>query len=403
MRKRTIFLISAGLLALAGACDDDGGGGGGGAAGAPPGTGGSAGSVSGAGGGTGGGTGGGAGGGASAACSVVARGLPVGPATASQPALLWTGSGYAIAWTEANGGDKDIRFALLDAEGTMELGMVLVDGAEVSSHPSLALVGGRVLVLWQDAILNGSVVRGRLVGLNGQLQGGMITIATSGVEESWPIHVGTGAGAAAAWMDQGGARLGRLSQSGSLSSQVTVNGARYPAIAVDGADLGLAWSLDDRVAFGRPDAGGAMTPAFHDGVVAGLTRVAVGGGAAFVVWEDARAGVGNEDIYAVRIGADGSVSSETRVPAALGSANWPAAAWIGEQLAVAYYQFRDGPARVYLELLSSDLTPARVDIEVSNGAAARFPSVAWNPDAREIAVAYTENNGGAYLTRVACP
>lgn len=394
MRNRTMVSISAGLLALGSACGGDGAGGGGAggaASGAGPGTG----VTTGAGGGTGGGT--------SAACSVVARGLPVGAAPASQPSLLWTGSGYAIAWTDAGAGDKDIRLALLDAEGTVQTSVVLASGVELSSHPSVALVGGRVLVLWQDITLNGSAVRGRFVGLDGQLQGGALTIAPSAVEESWPILAGTSAGAAAVWMDQGGAKLGMLGQDGALSSQVTVNGASYPAIAVDGADMGLAWSLGDNVAFGRPDASGAMSPVFHDGVVAGLTRVSFGGGAAFVVWEDMRAGVGNEDIYAVRVGADGSVSSETRVPAALGSANWPAAVWTGEQLAIAYYQFRDGPPRVYLELLAPDLKPARVDLEVSGAAAARFPSVAWNPDAGEIAVAYAERDGGAYLSRVTCP
>ncbi|HSN97929.1 MAG TPA: hypothetical protein VLS89_06510, partial [Candidatus Nanopelagicales bacterium] len=105
MRNWTNFALSAGLLTLACACggsgDDGEPGGGGTTGGTGPGT----------------GTGTGSGG---LACSVVERGLPVSGSSGSQPAIHWTGDGYAVAWTDVSGVDTDIRLALLTPDGAVQ-------------------------------------------------------------------------------------------------------------------------------------------------------------------------------------------------------------------------------------------------------------------------------------------
>jgi len=95
------------------------------------------------------------------------------------------------------------------------------------------------------------------------------------------------------------------------------------------------------------------------------------------------------------------VSPEAIVSRGEGSANWPALAWTGHGLAVAYYQFRDGPPGVFVTLLSRDLEPMGDEIEASGGATARYPALAWT--GHELGIAYTEQDQGIRLSRASCP
>lgn len=352
-----------------------------------------------AGGGGGHAAGGGGTGSQAAACTITAAGLKVSSGRGITPSIAWTGAGFAIAWQERAADEGDIHLAMVDAEGNKLREEVIDDGPGVSSHPSVHRDGQGLLILWQDQDGAGSVVRGRRATLEGVAEGAAFDLARSRAAESWPTAAASQDGTLVAWMDAGGSQLGHL-DSGALSSSVPLDQAQFPAVASDGEKTAVVWTQGDALDFARPGQESApLDPIAHQGVTAKLPRVVLGGDDAFLVWEDTRSGT--EQIRALRISAQDEVSPEAIVSRGEGSANWPALAWTGHGLAVAYYQFRDGPPGVFVTLLSRDLEPMGGEIEASGGATARYPALAWT--GQELGIAYTEQDQGIRLSRASCP
>ncbi|WP_437683225.1 hypothetical protein [Sorangium sp. So ce131] len=389
MRYWTVGSIGAALIAAIAAAWGCGSGGGGSGGAATGGTGAAT-----------GGTGAGGEGSAShgAACTVEARGLEVSRGGGTTPAITWTGAGFAVAWQERGADGGDIHLAALDADGNRVREEVIDGGPNVSSHPSVHRDGEGLLVLWQDRDGAGSLVRGRRATLAGVPEGSAFDVGQSSAAEAWPLGAATQDGVVVAWMDTRGSQL-KLLGIGALSSAMPVDQARFPAVAAGGARTALAWAQGDAIGFARLDPESpAIDPVLYQGVAAQLTRVALGGDDAFVVWEDTR--TGTEQIRAIRVSAQGEMSREALVSDGGGSANWPAPAWTGSGLAVAYYQFRERYPSVIVTILSPDLTPTGVDLVVSEEAHARFPAMAWT--GRELGVAYAEKDQGVRLSRVSC-
>lgn len=402
MRHGILGSIGVALFAAAWGCSsgEDGAGGAGGAGGTGTGTGGAA-----EGGGGQGGQGGQGGGGGEAsgsftvACTLAAQGLAVSTRVGTTPAIAWMGDGFAVAWKDLGADGGDIRLATLDADGSPQREVVIAGGPSISSHPSIHQDGDGLLVLWEDTNGTGSLVRGRRVARDGTPQSSAFTITSSAATEAWPIGAGSRSGAALAWMDATRAMLGFLDGSRLNGSVVPVNQARFPSVAADGEKLALAWAQGNAVGFARPTPGGAsLRPVLHEGASANMTRVALGGDDAFIAWEDTRNGA--EQIRLLRVSPQDELSSEALVTQAEGSSNWPALAWTGRGLAVAYYQFRERAPGVFVTLLGPDLAPRGDDLEVSGDAPARFPAVAWT--GQELAVAYAETDRGIRLSRVIC-
>ncbi|WP_437738052.1 hypothetical protein [Sorangium sp. So ce1335] len=333
-----------------------------------------------------------------AACTLADQGLEVSSGDAATPSIAWTGAGFAVAWQQRGADEGDVHLAVLDADGNRLRDAVIEGGPGISSHPSVQRDGQGLLILWQDKDGTGSVVRGRRATLEGAVQGAAFELARSGAAESWPIAAASRDGVLVAWMDAGGAQLGAI-DGGALGSATPLDRAQFPAVATDGERTALAWTQGDTILFARPGQGNtALDPIAHQGVAAKLTRVALGGDDAFLVWEDTRGGA--EQIRAVRISAQDEVSSEVVVSRGEGSANWPALAWTGQRLAVAYYQFRDRYPAVFVTLLSPDLTPTGVELTVSGDGPARFPALAWT--GQDLGVAYAEKERGIRLSRIRC-
>ncbi|AUX23084.1 hypothetical protein SOCEGT47_036030 [Sorangium cellulosum] len=343
-------------------------------------------------------SGGGESGSHGAACTLAAQGIEVSGGRGIAPAIVWTGEGFVVAWQEREADEGDIHLAALDADGNKLGEEVIEGGPSASSHPSVHRDGAGLVVLWQDREGAGSVVRGRRATLAGVPEGAAFEVARSGAAESWPVTAASRDRVMVAWMDAGGAQLGFL-HSSALESAMSLQEAQFPAVATDGERTALAWAEGDAIAFARPSPGStALDPITHDGVAAKVTRVALGGDDAFVAWEDTRSGT--EQIRAIRISAQDEVSREVLVSQGEGSANWPALAWTGRNLAVAYYQFRGGPSAVFVALLSPDLTPAGVELEVSGDVPARYPALAWT--GQELGIAYAVTDQGIRLSRASC-
>jgi hypothetical protein len=333
------------------------------------------------------------------ACTVVARGLKVSEGRGTTPSIAWTGAGYAVVWQDLEADEGDIHLAILDEKGTRRSEEVIEDGVGISSHPHVHRSGDGLLVLWQDRYGAGSIVRGRHATLDGAPLGGAFNVAPSSSPDAWPIGAASQSGSMVTWMDTGRSLLGFLGSS-ALNATISVDQASFPSLAADGSQTALVWAKDGALGFARPRSGGApLDTLSHDGVTAKLPRVALGGGAAFIAWEDTR--TDDEQIRLLRISDHNDFSREAVVSRGDGSANWPALAWMGGRLAVAYYQFRDGPPSIFVTLLGSELEPMAVDLDVGGGAPARFPAAVWTGE--ELGVAYAENDHGVALSRVMCP
>ncbi|KYF64351.1 hypothetical protein [Sorangium cellulosum] len=386
MRHWILGAIGAALIAATWGCgsgNGDGGaatGGGGAAAGG------------------GGATGGGGTGSQAAACTLAAQGLEVSSGDGATPSIAWAGAGFAVAWQQRGADEGDIHLAVLDAEGNRLREEVIEGGPGISSHPSVHRVGQGLLILWQDRDATGSVVRGRRATLAGVAEGAAFDLVKSGAAESWPIAAASRDRVLLAWMDAGGSQLGAL-DSGALASSTPLDQAQFPAVATDGERTALAWTQGDTLLFARVGQGSEpLDPIAHQGVAAKVTRVALGGDDAFLAWEDTRDGA--EQIRALRISAQNEASREVVVSRGEGSANWPALAWTGRSLAVAYYQFRERAPAVFVTLLSPDLTPTGVELTVSGDAPARYPALAWT--GQELGIAYAEKDRGIRLSRATC-
>jgi hypothetical protein len=67
------------------------------------------------------------------------------------PSLVWTGSGYGVAWWDDRDGNNEIYFARLSSEGVKVGGDVRVTtDAFISREPSLVWTGSGYGVAWGD-------------------------------------------------------------------------------------------------------------------------------------------------------------------------------------------------------------------------------------------------------------
>jgi hypothetical protein len=338
------------------------------------------------------------------ACAVTAGDVEISAGEGGQPVVVWTGDGFAMAWTSFAKDAGDIHFALVDAKGAKKTQQVIHEAVGESKLPSIVrLSGGGYLVLWQDADGTGSIVRGRRVAEDGSPQGVAFQLTTTGSAEARPA-VGSAAGSVfAAWMDASSAFVGALAND-AIGPKSSVAGG-YPALGGSDVAMGLAWTTGSQLAFSTISAqlGGIQPTLFRDASGnANVPRLAPGAANSFLLaWEDSREGEGNENVFLTQIGPDGSPGGEISVPSEGGSANYPDVVDTGANVAVVYYQFRDGPPSIYLSLFGADLTRSAEDLQISGNAAAKAPRAAWG-DGR-LAVAYAEPDGPVKIAIVECP
>lgn len=389
--QRALALSTAPLFALALGCsgaEGDGDGAGGGADTGPTG-----GPVAGVG-------SSGTGSGQSMACAVAAEGLAVSNGLGTTPSLLWDGKDYVIAYTSRGKDEGDIIVARLDKTGARISESVIEDGPAVSTLPVLVKNGAGFFTVWQNQAGTGSVVRGRYLDASGKPSGPAFDIAQSTAAEARPTAAMTPAGIAVAWADGQKTALG-LVEGQTTTSTSEVAAGLFPSLAAEGDRAGIAFSQGSLLQFAKIESGksSAPTPVREGGGEVLISKLRYGAGGFTVAWEDLRSG--EEDIFVSRIDDAGNVFPETRVPSEPGSANWPDIAFTDNHIAVAYYQFRDGPPGIYLAMLTPSLERVSVDLLVSGDRPSRFPSIGWT--GQELGIAYAEKDGGVYFARVACP
>jgi hypothetical protein len=357
------------------------------------------------------GTGGGSstGGGPAAQCSVGVRDVLVSDVAGTSPTVAFAGDHYLVVWTSTAKDAGDIRMALLDAKGAKVTEQAVAEGAGESAFPSVvAEAGGGFLVVWQDKSASGAVVNGRRVDAQGMPKGAAFQIAASTSAEARPNAAPTTGGAAVAWTDATTSTIGMLTGE-MITSKTPIDQGTAPTIGGSGANLGATWVAGSKVgASAMTSPGAPLTPVMFRNAVgkANAPRVAVhDDGTLTVVWEDNRAGDGNETVYLTRIDKSAQAGMEKRLPMSPTSANYPDVAWTGSHEVIVYYQFRDGPPAIYLSLIAPDLASSGQDLKISGeGMPARYPRITRTGDANgTLGVVYAEKDGPIRASLIACP
>jgi len=190
------------------------------------------------------------------------------PGSKSLGSLVWTGSEFAVTWTDSrNQAVQEIYFTRITADGTQVGGQVLLTPADGlrSSGPLLAWNGSGFGVAWQEAALGSCVAFARLDAAGARI-GDSVCVVTL---FTWPSSLTwTGSGYGMVWaadadanarkeiwftrVDADGMRIGndeRLSDS-PLYDQVA------PSLVWTGSEFGAVWVRIWYLSFARVSADG---------------------------------------------------------------------------------------------------------------------------------------------------
>jgi len=171
-------------------------------------------------------------------------------ASSNSPDVVWTGSGYGIAWSDSRDGNSEIYFAQMDAAGDKVGGDVRVTTATGSSGlPSIVWNGTGYAVGWEDTRSGAQELYvARLDAAGAKL--GSDTYLSQRLFSPWNM-VWTGTEYALAWPDDRDGNLeiyfARVDSSGTkigVDLRVTNDGAisHYPSMAWTGSGFGVVWS-----------------------------------------------------------------------------------------------------------------------------------------------------------------
>lgn len=219
----------------------------------------------------------------------VADGTPACVATGAQSGVAAVGDGVGgliACWVDERDGNSDIYVQRINAYGVSlwtANGVGVCTATGVQRDPVIISAGpGGAIIAWSDertGALADDIYSQQFDGDGSPLwQADGVLVCAAANEQSRPVLVGTGMGAIVVWEDE---RLG-------------FGDARVFAQAVDGSGNTL-W-VADGIALAVANAWQGQVQAVEDPT-----------GGAIVVWTDFRSGGGDGDLYAQRVGPDGSL------------------------------------------------------------------------------------------------
>jgi hypothetical protein len=317
--------------------------------------------------------------------------------------MVFDADRYTLVWADGRAEHQNIHAATLDRNGGPAGADSALLATEASSgRPALTIAGGGTFVAWEETLENGLVAVQSVRAAGGTPSAAAAKLVDSGRAEARPSLAVAFGQPHAAWMADSGGRTAasvvRLTQSGELGTPgpVTLGGTamtRFPALAgtdsvlavayIEGPDEGarvMLALLNDRLETTRTvELRGAMGAAYNP-------AVGYSGSHWVVAWEDAR--IGEERIYYTRVDAAGTAEPARMLQDDGSSGNWPKIAFQGELAAIAYYAFPKG-AEIFVGIVGPDGAKRGTDLVLTDSpGSARFPTIAFNPSANELGVAW---------------
>ncbi len=272
---------------------------------------------------------------------------------AYSPSLAWKGSGYGLAWVDEREGNPEVYFRELTAAGAPTGTDVAVSSSNGPSlNPVIAWNGNGFAVAWDDVKGSNRDIYFRRLDASGSPLGQEVRVTSHSALQEQASLAWDGTQYALAWTDErdGNREIyaRRLDAAGgALGGEVRITSAsgaseRASLKALKSGDFAVAWqdarSGLEAIWYGRWIGPGYAAPA-GVAVSAGTAAsrkpsLATTGAEMLVAWEDLRDGSG--EVYVQRLSADGAaLSPEVRLTTGAG-ASGPSAAWHGSGLAVAY-------------------------------------------------------------------
>ncbi len=219
------------------------------------------------------------------------------------PSVVWNGSGFAVVWDDAKRSNRDIYFQRLDALGGPLGNSVRVTSAtSLQEQGSIAWDGTQYAVVWTDERDGNREVYGQRIDGTGSLLGSAVRLTSAAGTSQRPSVVTVSSGRfGVAWED-------------ARSGQAAVWYAPWE---------GPGWSAT------TGSAASASTGA------ASFPSLTTTGAEVLLAWRDTRHGGG--DLYARRLGADGSaLSGEVRLTTDGVVGSGVSASWHGSGFGVAH-------------------------------------------------------------------
>lgn len=323
-----------------------------------------------------------------AGCTTRVDGVPIHASAADLPFVIPIDQGFALA--SLRGGE--VWVTLIDDQAAVLSDTQVSEAAGGAHLPSIHAQEDAFSVLWAE----GNKVFSRRLQAGGTPTGEPVLIADTGSDDPRPLGSGAEGVVAAAWM-HGEASTAAILESGKAQDVTTIPGW-FPAVAVAGQRIGIAWSEGGErgtLNVGTFDDPGERVAV--EGTEALIMDLAASEGAYYAAWEDV--GGAKERIGLARVDLAQETEQHAFVTDPDKSANWPAVAVQGERVALAYYQFREGDPSVYLEYFhASNLSSYGYGLEIAQGA--KYPSVAWADG--EVVVAYSKVDGPVEVSVVRC-
>ena len=347
------------------------------------------------------GTGGTGAGGSGAGPAVPPTACPVIPAVrltnatgaSVQPSILWTGSGYLVAWGDARGGGMDIFGATLAPDGTRTGSMqdvLLANTAGLATSPEIAaLPGGGFVVVFEDcdsvgATANCGVMSVR-VGADGNPQGEPVLVSPPVPVQRRP-YVATGHGQIYATFRDivGGktmARVTTLDAAGAASGPGVLvhmpSNGQYPHVAIGPSQVAMVYERDNPsaeivLALFDPSLNMQQEVVVRTGMASPATNPVVQWNTSrwVTAWEDER--TGEATIFATVVDPQGNAQQAQQAYDENG--NWPTIASGGLMTSLIGFYGYPGQ-RVMLARVEADgsLKPGQVVLDTG-----KFPAVAYN-------------------------
>ena len=272
------------------------------------------------------------------------------------PSLVWTGSEYGIAWIDDRGGNDEIFFARVAADGEL-LGEPtrVTDSPGEGRDPSLVWTGEEYAIAWVDDQEGNFEVYFARLSAGGELAADPLQVTDDPEFSGSPALMWTGSELVIAWNDGRDGNfeiyLARLAPDGSkIGGDLRFTNddefSATPSIAWTGDELAIAWSDardgNNEIYFARADATGTRiggdVRVTDEPSYSSSPQVAIAGAVRPVAWLDLRDP--NRELYFARLTAAGASEtgdlrlSDLATPT--GSATSAAVAWTGDELGVAY-------------------------------------------------------------------
>lgn len=318
------------------------------------------------------------------------------------PSLAWNGDGYGMAWVNLREEEFQLWFQRLDAEGK-RLGRPLRIGRDgaVTINPQVVWSGAGYAVAWTE--VRDDAVQAMLQRLDAQgaAAGAPVKLGAGDDIQLLPRLAWNGREYAATWLrfevvTQMSAHFARIAPDGRRVGGESTLGQRFfafgaPDLAFNGDGYGVAWNSfsprDERseTMYAPVNVGGVgarpVKLAQSEGTN-GAVALAWNGATTGAVWEDniADDATPSSALVFAAVNPNGSVSGARRpITDRKALALQPALAWSGSQYALAWSRIDGDGASVRFLRLGRDGASIGAETGLTSGSTmGLFPAIQWN-------------------------